>query len=107
MEERVPSILASCNLNENSRLEQFRRIDPGSVWVARVVGGELKSSEDPMLYAVFGCTELSSVLNWQWNTKSTISMEYHFCCLDVRGIHLWNQDYNGILNPVWMYIVWN
>src|ERR1043165_9315346 len=32
--------------------------------------------------AVFGCTELSSELNWQWKTKSINSMEYHKECLD-------------------------
>ena len=58
-------------------------------------------------YAVFGCTEFISELNWQYNTKSAISMEYHNCCLDARGIHLQNQKSNGILNPVWMHIVWN
>jgi hypothetical protein len=39
-------------------------------------------------YALFGCIELTSVLNWQWKTKSTNSMEYHKKCLDARGIQL-------------------
>ena len=52
-----------------------------------IVGVEDKTdmSED-YNNAVFGCTELTAELNWEWNTKSTNSMEYHFGCLDARGI---------------------
>jgi hypothetical protein len=46
------------------------------------------SKENENTNALFGCTEFASELNWHWNTKSTISMEYHNCCLDVHGIHL-------------------
>ena len=39
-----------------------------------------------LLYALFGCAEFVAELNWQWNTKSTILMEFQFCCLDAHGI---------------------
>ena len=41
-----------------------------------------------IFYAVFGCTELGLVLNWQWKTRFPNSMEYHNECLDARGIQL-------------------
>ncbi|KAK1667480.1 hypothetical protein QYE76_055639 [Lolium multiflorum] len=83
-----------------------------SVEGMKVICHELTQAVDPEssvlddlikeAYAVFGCTELSSELNWQWNTKSTNSMEYHKTCLDAHGIRLQNQKINGILKPVWM-----